>query len=411
MKQYNKVSIILCLLIIVLLCAACQGRNPKNTAAGSMQGLNNSQQIEYTLNTGQVMARGENGYYFIVGDFLFFAESDMSKVTPLCNKPDCLHYNETDPQRIINCNAYIGKTSSIGWQDGNLYLVSSMISASDDVSSSVLIKVSPDGSGREAVLKFDNFTTCITLHNGYVYYVENYYDAAGTSVCNLLRRSLRNLKESELIYKCSLEDASINYLMCVDDKAYFTEFSPSKMVYKAIMVDVNTAVATRLFTDSDDVLPSFCANRNALYCNLFPFLAGEENGNYEQYSLSGERIGTFVEGVPTTQKLIVDETNYYLIDLGWKIDTIPKDGLYMEVYDLESHEKLASVSLNNIGKNPDILPGDDQFLFAYSFEPEEISIYYLDKSSLQKKTPTFKELLSLPTRIIQPSLVIKDGEE
>ena len=49
-----------------------------------------------------------NGFYFIYGYFIYYYDFSAMKLVSLCNKVNCNHYKETDPERVPECDSFIG---------------------------------------------------------------------------------------------------------------------------------------------------------------------------------------------------------------------------------------------------------------------------------------------------------------
>lgn len=144
---HNRKVILSFLLLMCLIVGGCSERTGAKEETDALVPLN-SQQIEYSSLYGQIMAEGDKGYYMLAGNFVFFAERDLSKAVPLCNKPNCRHYEETDTQKLLECNAF-NRAVSVGWQDGKLYVVADNITSEGKIEGNVLMSVSPDGEGRK----------------------------------------------------------------------------------------------------------------------------------------------------------------------------------------------------------------------------------------------------------------------
>ena len=92
MRRYQnlkKILFILCMLVLFL------------TACGSDQVAMESE--EFNLETDfqseyydwttepHPIVEVENGYYMLVGYYLYYVDKETMEYTPLCNKPNCLH--------------------------------------------------------------------------------------------------------------------------------------------------------------------------------------------------------------------------------------------------------------------------------------------------------------------------------
>lgn len=63
----------------------------------------------------------ETGYYALASKILYYIEGSTMRTTPLCNKPNCMHNNES-------CNAYVGVVDDIFYSDGYIYYMENIIS-------------------------------------------------------------------------------------------------------------------------------------------------------------------------------------------------------------------------------------------------------------------------------------------
>ena len=54
------------------------------------------------------IAEAPNGFYFIYRYFLYYYDLSTMKLISLCDKVNCNHYKETDPERVPECDSFIG---------------------------------------------------------------------------------------------------------------------------------------------------------------------------------------------------------------------------------------------------------------------------------------------------------------
>lgn len=125
------------------------------------------------------MAYSDDGYYFEnERSYLSFMDKVSGKVVPLCNKAECMHYNESYYNK--ECNAYFDSSfhlEFLQYYDGYLYTL-----AYDGEGYVYLYKISEDGSSREKYMTLykqelsgvNGMTEYrfpeICIHRGYVYY-------------------------------------------------------------------------------------------------------------------------------------------------------------------------------------------------------------------------------------------------
>lgn len=364
------------------------------------------QQIGFVSNNGQLIAEGNYGYYFLVGNFLYFSEKDFSKVIPLCNKPDCLHIEETNSANLINCNAYVGNASSIGWYQNYIYVISDIMGPDGAIIHNTVLQISQDGSKRENIYTFGTFVSGITMHNGFLYNVEHYYSKDGHSNCKIVQHKIDNMEKGTVIYESELNDAQIDSLTFVNSKAYFCEYSPTEWVYRAKMIDLKSQRSNRIFTNNDNILPEFKLNNSFLVAHLFPFVSGNDSGEYFKYNLAGEDPQFFFQEETLNKGFEMDDKYYYLTDLYWKFDSIPEDGLKTEIYLLEDNSHVTTVQLPEDIYAAEILAGNEDALFAYNTNNDFLTYYYLPKHG-ELETNKFQKLIKVNIEQAYPTLSIQ----
>ena len=158
------------------------------------------------------IAPGEGGYYFTMGDFLFFMDGESKEIAPVCSKPDCRHENESDASLAWQCNAYTGTFSFKFLQlyEENLYCLSAANQNEEGKlqisESSSLLKVSPDGTTHEILCPMPLNLEFIAIHRGYLYYAY----MANETTCTLARKKMDALdEEAEIVF--TLSDAYWGY--------------------------------------------------------------------------------------------------------------------------------------------------------------------------------------------------------
>lgn len=87
------------------------------------------------------------GYYYFIGEFLYFLDKKTDLVVPLCNKLDCTHTSKD-----IDCNAYFTVEQyynhlGLFYYDSNIYIIGN--DGKKNSNKLYLYKISKDGSVRE----------------------------------------------------------------------------------------------------------------------------------------------------------------------------------------------------------------------------------------------------------------------
>ena len=111
------------------------------------------------------------GHYLLHNDYIYYYSNHTGKLTPLCNKPNCLHDMETDSERKQECNAYAPMENNsddlhIQYYDGYIYYFLT------DNQSSHLYRVSKDGQKRDKIMTVDDTLRVNSwlIHRGWLYY-------------------------------------------------------------------------------------------------------------------------------------------------------------------------------------------------------------------------------------------------
>lgn len=170
MKRIRSLAVSL---VILLSLVACGSKAQKD------YGEEYDPEMDYPLMNeaeldGIYVAKTENGYYYLNGDFIYYTDKDTMKPIPLCNKPNCKHENETDDTKVYECNAYVGVRTPLPflqYYKGSLYTIEGF-DANEKKDKCSLVKISLDGSKREHLLEVSD--QCVYgIHRDYFYMAEN----------------------------------------------------------------------------------------------------------------------------------------------------------------------------------------------------------------------------------------------
>lgn len=180
--------------------------------------------------TSLSMAESKNGYYFFGGPdnyFLYFMDKSSMKPIVLCNKPDCLHTEETDRLKVTNCNAFCnGINSSLICYQSNLYIFEAYPQM--DSKGYGFYQVSQDGTQHKKIYTFKEMPTYLIIHRGFIYYTINDNgtitgkEAETVSKAGLFRISISDLsKEPELVYELDGIYAQIYQITGIGNRIFF----------------------------------------------------------------------------------------------------------------------------------------------------------------------------------------------
>ena len=205
MKRIVTVLLVLCM--IIGLVPDLSGCSPSQYDS-LPDSYNAETDYSYTFSSfffGKAMTSEEDGYYFRLGDFLFYMDAESKEVVPLCNRPDCQHLKEKSPSEVWKCNAYMGQTmfSQIQYYDAKLYCTSSFSkekAVSSLALSDFLTEVSADSAYRETIapIKSGTGSSAFYIHRGYLYTALSSTEADGkTPRFELNRVSLEKVGKEE----------------------------------------------------------------------------------------------------------------------------------------------------------------------------------------------------------------------
>lgn len=123
--------------------------------------------------------------YLYHNGFIYYYEEGSNAIMPLCNKADCLHDREPDPEKWAECNAHAD------FEEGDHHVLQDYVQiakCNDSVycmnaatvleQSQTLFRYAPDGTEKEAVHTWDSEESAVLdwiIHRDVLYYVERRY--------------------------------------------------------------------------------------------------------------------------------------------------------------------------------------------------------------------------------------------
>ena len=172
------------------------------------------------------IAKGDNGYYIRLGEYIYFCSFEREKLIPLCVRPDCLHGKEKSSEKKELCMAYVGvgnitMFSGIQENEDTLYANFAIQGIGEDgktYAGDDLYSVKKDGSSREKMnLKMENASR-FCIQRGNVYYVTHVTDPA-------------KLTETEGVYWVPLDGGDPVPIAEVQGNAIFEIYPYGDFVY------------------------------------------------------------------------------------------------------------------------------------------------------------------------------------
>ena len=205
MKKFVSLLLVLCMIIGLVPALSGCSSSQYDSLPDSYNAETDYPYMFPAMDTEKAITPSEDGYYFRLGDFLFYMDAESKEVVPLCNRPDCQHLKEKSPSEIWKCNAYMGQTmfSQIQYYDAKLYCTSSFSKEkmiSSIALSDFLTEVSADSAYRETIapIKSGTGSSAFYIHRGYLYTALNSTETDGkTPRFELNRVSLEKVGKEE----------------------------------------------------------------------------------------------------------------------------------------------------------------------------------------------------------------------
>ena len=174
---------------------------------------------QYSYECSSVISRpiqsDGTGQFINKNGFIFYYRPETGVMTPLCNKPNCLHDQETDWNRVYACNAYASVENRCFMQYYNGYIYAIVNDAnrfSDAGEQASLCRIACDGSRKDILytLGYGAGAWPWAIHRGYLYYcLRNYFtlgEGSQRKVCSRFTMnrvklsSHMNAEKPEVIY-------------------------------------------------------------------------------------------------------------------------------------------------------------------------------------------------------------------
>lgn len=253
----NRLIFILCVVCIVFLCS-CSSRIKSTNYEDRMT----EEDYNYTALSwmwpDDSFAESEEGLFFIVGDYLFFCDAGSMEGKPLCFKPECLHNDETDPEKVPDCDAFLGpyndgsfSGSYVGYFQNRIYVTS----LNKNTQKRELVRMEKDGSGRETLLSDLSMVDInnIRMHRGVLYYFTSSVNADGKAETDFhVYPLLDRRKRDRVVYSWQLRDCRPFLILPIGNRVYFEVEKGNDndgYVYDLLMLNIATGEVTPVFSE------------------------------------------------------------------------------------------------------------------------------------------------------------------
>lgn len=409
----KKTLLLFSIIILSLLCAC----NPVNESADSAAELKNSDPLYHEGTDSQYFYRksGEvspitsspNGYYCVgTRNMVIYIDKNTMKATPLCNKLNCTHSDNT------TCDAYFlsynrssnGTSGSnvIQYYDGALYYITTEENTTTMSAEVFLAAVDDDGKNMRKItdkLVYEGPLQDWLLHRGYMY---------GITTNKIFRISLDNPKKTEVIYELDEYQEglnNINSVLAYDDYLYFGVY---------IFDDNNDFSRRAVYALNLETLEAVPCVHNGNDINLYSVINGkivfsvnEIDGYNAWYKADPnftniEKIGDFKVSehiLCDGNYIYIDNDPSFLPDENAQTEK-PEDGYYgqtITVCDLDMN-KVDSFVIPSKYLYFNLTPQDTENFILYlptDEEQKKFTLYAIDKSKIGTYNGKPAELIEL----------------
>ena len=205
----------------------------------------------------QRMAQSDEGIYFLAGDYLFFMNWDTKQTVPLCFKPDCLHADETDQEKIVFCDAFMGggavHTPFLAYYQDKLYTICLDRTTNNDN----LVEMNPDGSDRKILYSTsDNPLSSIFMHRGVIYFISKLKDLNGETHYGLSALSVvSDSHEPVQVYTGIFEDGWLQNFFAFENYIYVADCYYTETAFDSIIIryDIRTGESEEILGEGIDI--------------------------------------------------------------------------------------------------------------------------------------------------------------
>ena len=379
----------------------------------------------------QYMAIGENGYYFQLNHFLFFADRETMNIVPLCNRPNCRHHEETNDYEVWKCNAYVGEGYPfLQFYQEKLYTMSYFnADAAGNKIESRLVELSPDGSNRKRLIQIPQYAYPF-IHRGYLYYIEQ----LGGKAQQLKRRSLSQLdKEPEVVFTGSDGAFSVSSPAAYGNRIYIEQLRADEETHdlytELYQYNIQTREISRIHVEDEELLSSVSlktvSQEGDLVLSVFhpsTIQYDEETGNMLELGDQGDIYlsnpdGTNVRYQFNCQRgsmvasVEMDADYFYLFQCNssepWAKDLEFQRQKKLIIMDFDQNP-VAEVSMANVDYLFEETVSDDRYVFieniTYLQEERRLECYYLDKQTIGTGNESFQLLYSFLFDELRPPI-------
>lgn len=353
----------------------------------------------------QEIVETPKGYYFLVENYIYYMDKELSKETILCSKPECLHEKE-QMDHVIECEGFFASPTSIGYYDGYLYIAARNISYQERHTS--IYKMSLDGTKREVIYTSKDIQAVAT-HRGNCYIYEKAYNTEGTIlIVNML--ALDNPQKVTKLYEETYKIADINYMTCYEENCYFmvVDWSTGELVIYNKGINLEDGTVSDYCTFATAPLK---VDKNGIYCSKDTTIDAEKyiwENEYYYCGVNGKEKKVLTEkDFPAIARnatlYCVDEKYIYFLDIEYGGREIPKEERRLYIYTYDG-TLAATIKTGLLDSTKTIyFSGVENTMIIKDWFDGEFIYYYVDKDTFCGEKVEPKEFLRVNIQSMHPA--------
>lgn len=368
-----------------------------------------SQYSFYSQGGFRNFAESEEGYYFTLNisglGYIFYMDKSTMKPVALCGKPNCLHYRETEEEKISLCNAQLsglGFLPPLFYSDGHLYT----FQISEDPSKYNFVEIQKDGSSRKTLLTIEKEnadSSCFAVHRGKLYHLLATYNENMESIFKVLCYSLQKpQKNPECIFQLEGNDIfAMMDLKLYGNYLYFGIYEKGKRQYYA--VNLITKQGRHIFEFDEEKTGIY--NLAVLDSRIVTNRYYEDQYYYEDLSSDRLKAKMYIADLDGSHVEVLNEVinepysadaNYLYQWTKWSAGKLLAETPSIWIYDKNGTLLVEYDPLKEVPDYRDIYVSPGEYVFLYCTN----RICYFSKSEIPSGTITPKVLIDL-TDLVQ----------
>lgn len=406
----NKHIVLWTIIVLSFIIAGCTNQNYPNDDTYHPEW--DYPYMFHVQGNGLEMTSTENGYYFLLGQLIYYMDKNGTKPVLLDNRPD--HRCSKMPN-ITNCYALVEKSelkspNFIQNYQSHLYILENVWDKESTQSRFdtvwKLSRLDLDGKNRKLLKKFNTSPSTIAIHRGYLYYATVSASNNTPQKVEVLRTKMDgDMSSDEVVYTGDDNVTDISGILPYGNQLYWLEFTDKG--YRTQRYDLNNNKVTTLWDRGDGSLSNLLnVSGNKLY---FSYFYGDpaDKRTHKKYSsdLQGNQIEEVqIEHPPALSHIYNDKNYTYIRVIDVYVQDLPK-GYPHELSIYEDDAKVHNVDLSLIPKINETLVGDERYMFIkYMGQNWVEGFFILDKSQIKSGQAEFKLLIE---KSVKPPEIIE----